>query len=237
MPETLSRGAFLCLFQEPVLDIYIYRPCHPSSRWILTSSIFAMLHPAVHEYPFTATVHDLQDFPLEPIDALLASAHWSGWSWERIRTTWIEPRCLAQLTDLEAWVTSHLILLRNADDESQIVAIYPVCSRGVHATVSAARTETGEAKGLYLRARKISNSASEEALRTCVVVVRSDAGTRDVHNVVAKAVEVARGWLYRIEGAGHPEPFIGMDVKSPLEGVGFCTWSSIGEGTSHSQIP
>ena len=53
-----------------------------------------------------------------------------------------------------------------------------------------------------------------------------------MHNVVAKAVEVARDWLYRVDGAGHPEPFIGLDAKSPLEGVGFCTWSSIGEGTS-----
>ena len=191
-----------------------------------------MLHQTVHEYPFTATVHDLQDFALKPIDALLASGNWSGWSWERIRTTWIEPQYLAQLDDLEAWITSHLILLRNIEDEAQIVAIYPVCSRGVHATISAARTEQSESKGLYLRARKVSSSAAEDALRTCVVVVRSDAGSRDVHNVVAKAVEVARDWLYRVQGSGAPEPWVELEVKSPLEGVGFCTWSSIGEGTS-----
>lgn len=53
-----------------------------------------------------------------------------------------------------------------------------------------------------------------------------------MHNVVAKAVEVAREWLYRVEGAGEPEPFVGLDKQSPLEGVGFCTWSSIGEGES-----
>lgn len=197
-----------------------------------------MLQSFIQEFPFTATVHDLQDFPLKQVDALLADGKWSGWTWERIRTTWIEPRYIDQLSDLEAWVTSHLILLRNTEEPAQVVAVYPVCSKGVHATISLARSEENEEQGLYLRARKISESVSAEKLRACVVVVRSDAGTRDTHNVVAMAVRMARDWLYKLEGAGEPEPFVGLDRKSPLEGVGFCTWSSIGEGkpTSSSTI-
>jgi hypothetical protein len=193
-----------------------------------------MLQSSIHEFPFTATVHDLQDFPLKRIDAILGDDKWSGWTWERIRTTWIEPRYIEKLSDLEAWVTSHLILLRNTEDPAQVVAVYPVCSKGVHATISLARTEESEEKGLYLRARKISDSISAEKLRAAVVVVRSDAGTRDTHNVVAMAVRMARDWLYKLEGAGEPEAFVGLKKKSPLEGVGFCTWSSIGEGKSLS---
>ncbi|KAJ9092319.1 hypothetical protein QFC19_008753 [Naganishia cerealis] len=211
------------------------------------------LTATVHEFSFpTRSDHhddkagaDLASFPIPSVDDLFSNADgdWSGWTWDRPRTTWIEPRHLpAGMEDVDPYIASHLLLLTHRTPQSTkgstsngVVALYPVCSKSVHATLSAGRKEENEpTNALFLRVRKIASGRPREQERACVVVVRAD-NERTVHQVVERAVLTARMWLRGMEEGRQVteeeiRPFIGLEDTSPLQGVGFCTWSSIGEG-------
>ncbi|KAJ9109313.1 hypothetical protein QFC21_000642 [Naganishia friedmannii] len=208
----------------------------------------------IHEFTFPSTTTndqtDLASFSIPALDQLFAATQghrgeWSGWTYDRPRTTWIEPRYLPHgMADMDPYIASHLLLLthrhprQSSESNDGIIAIYPVCSTSVHATLSAGREEHGErVDGLFIRLRRIGTEPSGGGGgggRACVVVVRADS-EREVHRVVARAVREGRAWLCGVQegrkiGQEELKPFVGLEDTSPLQGLGFCTWSSIGEG-------
>lgn len=217
---------------------------------LTTVDIHEFTFPSISSNDTNASQNtDLASFPIPAVDALFSTidGEWSGWTYDRPRTTWIENRLLPHgIADVDPYIASHLLLLthRQTTDPAEskgIVAVYPVGSTSVHATLSAGRKEQDEpSNGLYIRLRKIVASEPAAGGKACVVVVRADS-EREVHRVVARAVEEARVWLRGVE-EGHKvereelRPFKGLEETSPLQGLGFCTWSSIGEGTSSSSI-
>ncbi|KAJ9125662.1 hypothetical protein QFC22_000624 [Naganishia vaughanmartiniae] len=204
---------------------------------------------SIHEFTFPTTDEtDQASFLIPTVNGIFSNnneegaGEWSGWTYDRPRTTWIEARHLPSgIVDVDPYIASHLLLLTHRLHERDtntsaaskgIIAIYPVCSTTVHATISAGRKEENEPSGLFVRLRKIvSLPAGGETGKACVVIVRGDS-ERGVHRVVERAVREARLWLRRVEGAQKEDlkPFVGLEETSPLQGLGFCTWSSIGEG-------
>ena len=169
-----------------------------------------------------------------PISDLQNFQSWSGWAWQRIAyvcsrrsfcawltmnsPTWIEARPVNRLSDFRTDQAVHLLLLRDDNDHESIVCVYPVSSLLATCNINC------KGPKIALQVRRASAGSSAVAV---VIGSASEAG-HSVH-LVRQVVLAARAWLGRVnehEIKGFP-PF---PRDGPFDRVGFCTWSSLGEG-------
>ncbi|EKD01103.1 hypothetical protein A1Q2_04601 [Trichosporon asahii var. asahii CBS 8904] len=141
------------------------------------------------------------------LDVDLSNAH--GWVWYRYRPTWIEAK---PFSGRPLDFPIHLVLVQQG---SEHLALYPVSSDSAPCHLTAS-------KGKW--AVDIRRSTAGEG-RGAVVECRSPRAL-DLKNLVREAINRAQSWA----GAkGDPAP---LAAHNPLNRLGFCTWSALGE-TNH----
>lgn len=140
------------------------------------------------------------------LDVDLSAAR--GWIWYRYRPTWIEAKPFSgKPLDLPI----HLVLVQNGDE---YIALYPVSSHSADCHISASDKWTVEVR-----------RCSAAVGRAAVVECRSSQA-RDLSNLVREAIMRARAWT------GVKSDPIPLTADNPLNRLGFCTWSALGE-TNH----
>ena len=110
----------------------------------------------------------------------------------------------------------HLLMLRNGNE---IICAYPVSS------ISAISTIRGSASDLSLHVAGVSPRV--DGGRAALVTGRANG--LELYALVQDVISKARAWLLGCQEADL-EPFRPFPAEGPLEKVGFCTWSSLGEG-------
>lgn len=130
---------------------------------------------------------------------------------DRASPTWLDATAIHSLKDQPEY-TSHLFLLHDGAD---CLCIYPVSST---TAICCLERGTDPAKPLNVKVR----SATAGDGKAAVVIVRG--GVQDAASLPAAAVAAARQWLFN----GQPVPFKPYP-RGPFEGLGCCTWSSLGE--------
>ncbi len=94
-------------------------------------------------------------------------------------------------------------------------------------------------RGVYARIRRIRKGGDGNTAPVGIfaVLCSGPAAQRQCHNVVGRAVKEARKWRASLDGKPDLEDFKDLEdlgIDSPMSGLGFCTWSSVGESESVS---
>ncbi|OCF30520.1 hypothetical protein I316_07848 [Kwoniella heveanensis BCC8398] len=163
-----------------------------------------------------------RDLHLEELDD---SSKWIGWAYYRIAPTWIEARPLESLSHLSTDLTAHLLLLRDQDDPDRIVCVYPVSTET--ALVNIVRSDDG------LRTQ-IRRAGQIDAQAIAALVVGTAMSASVVDSLMAAIVDEARAYIKGVS-SDELEKFSEDRAGSLLDGVGFCTWSSLGEDIHPNQ--
>lgn len=132
-----------------------------------------------------------------------------GWVWYRYRPTWIEAKPLSG-TPLDFPI--HLVLVKRG---SEYLALYPVSSDSATSHLSYSRGKW------TVNVRRCTSSQG----RVAVIECRSS-HARDLNNLIREAITQARAWV------GLKGDLIALTAENPLNRLGFCTWSALGE-TNH----
>ena len=154
-------------------------------------------------------------------------ALWQGWAWQRVRPTWIEGRQISLLKNLSPELATHFVLVKTCETVEScetpsvdgLLAVYPTSTRDVFVYLSGPRGE--EPPGVYARARRVGSAG--ETIRAYVVGVH--AASKDGRTVIRDAIQLGRS-QYGLKPADFEYP----SDPSPFDELGFCTWTSIGEG-------
>ena len=157
----------------------------------------------------------------------LNAALWQGWAWQRVRPTWIEARQISLLENLSPELATHFILVKPCETvescgtpfEDGLLAVYPTSTRDVFVYLSGPRGD--EPPGVYARARRVGSTG--KAVKAYVVGMH--AASKDETTVVRDAIQLGRS-QYGLK----PTDFEYPSDPSPFDELGFCTWTSIGEG-------
>ncbi|OWZ61184.1 hypothetical protein AYX15_06595 [Cryptococcus neoformans] len=143
---------------------------------------------------------------------------WSGWAFYRIAPTWIEARPLDNVSLLSNQLTTHLLLVKRKSQHDHIACIYPISS---FSALSNVINDNGDIKVQLRRAK-----GNSDAKAAVVIGTASDAS--QLNALIGDVVRTARGWLLDVP-AKEVVDFKPFPSGGPLDGVGFCTWSSLGE--------
>ncbi|KAK9366856.1 glycoside hydrolase superfamily [Lipomyces kononenkoae] len=149
---------------------------------------------------------------------------WQGWAWVRPRATWIEPRWVS-LRNFGRFGAHFLMLqpLNHSIDPASTFSVFP-CSSS-EATVHITGPRNDEEPGIYARVRRTKANAVAK-----VYVVGKLSTSADGYESVNGAIKLAKKFLGTAEVAYHDPPAFDRGLISPFSQLGFCTWSSIGEG-------
>lgn len=75
--------------------------------------------------------------------------------------------------------------------------------------------------------RRTSENSDEAKVAVVVAITKGGKGARDVRKMIETCVKEGRKWLAGEEGS--VDDFHEPDEDGPMQGLGFCTWSSLGE--------
>ncbi|KAG0646377.1 putative galactinol-sucrose galactosyltransferase 2 [Hyphodiscus hymeniophilus] len=213
-------------------NLYTYKLSFLSSDFPKSISVFAngvelegkisfeheRSHGKDEEFSTEIVLEETEDFKSQRLEWLNID-DWDGWAWYRPRETWIEAS-FTPMSKLSPKTPTHNLLLRPNNpkiDPKSVLAVFPASPPGAFVHLTAARD--GEAPGIYARVRRVKNGGR----------ITSYVGAKvNVHkgelNAIRGAIDVARK-KYGYSTA----PFTQDTGHSPFTGLGFCTWSSIGE--------
>ena len=135
------------------------------------------------------------------------------------RPTWIEARPLDNVSLLSNQLTTHLLLVKRKSQPDHIACIYPISS---FSALSNVINDNGDIKVQLRRAK-----GNSDAKAAVVIGTASDAS--QLNCLIGDVVRTARGWLLDVP-AKEVVDFKPFPSGGPLDSVGFCTWSSLGEG-------
>ncbi|KAL1405937.1 hypothetical protein Q8F55_007619 [Vanrija albida] len=138
----------------------------------------------------------------------------SGWAWCRTKPTWIEPVAFSTEKPLPDQ-SIHLLLYRSGP---WYACVYPASSRGALCHI---RKHWDGGLTLSACVRVVSSTADPIG----AVVMTASKNPAALLELVDSAVTVGREWASNAA----LQPFT-SPLPGPLDGVGFCTWSSLGEG-------
>lgn len=150
---------------------------------------------------------------------------WYGWAWYRIRETWIEAFNIGPLSELSSEKQTHFLLLqssaeRSVNSGSQVFTVYPASSQEAFVTLQNAKEN--EPPGTYAHVRRV-KAGGTPTVHVTGAVRRSPDWLHATHDTIAAARDK---YGIRVE----PKPIDRAEYEeSPFGGLGFCTWSSIGE--------
>lgn len=142
-----------------------------------------------------------------------------------VRTTWIEAQAVESIDKIDTEKRVHLLLLKNVTD-GRVICVYPVSTFTATTTISYLEAE------FHLDGRRITSDDRQPARAGCVIGTSTSA--KDLHTLVEACVLQARALASGID-VGHLQHFSeGEPKQGPFGGIGFCTWSSLGEGECSS---